>query len=156
MGRELAASPWVPFSPFGPFQRAGNYRSAHGQIQLDNLLCDGFLRSITTKIHQTEPRGFTAGNRGAKRSVIGLSHGHAEHAIENEAALPVIGSRPMAQTGAPESAGLPATVPEGPTHWPPQGGEASLSLPVPGCSDGGMSMLAHACRSTSTLIILGA
>lgn len=49
----------------------------------------------------------------------------------------------MAQTGAPESADLPATVPETPTHWTPQGGEASLSLSELGCSDGGVGMLAR-------------
>lgn len=50
--------------PLGRFQRAGIHSSVRGQIQLDNLLRDGFLCSITTKIHQTELRGFNAGNCG--------------------------------------------------------------------------------------------
>lgn len=33
-----------------------------------------FLCAITTKIHQTELRGFNAGNCGAKRFVIGLTN----------------------------------------------------------------------------------
>lgn len=84
--RPLWEGSWQPLPgtpPRGHFQRAGIHSSACGQIQLDNLLCDGFLCSITTKIHQTELRGFNASNCGAKRSVIGLSHESGEDATEN-------------------------------------------------------------------------
>lgn len=85
MGGKQAASTWAPCDRFG---RTGIHSSVLGQIQLDNLLCDGFLCSITTKIHQTELRGFNGSNCGAKCSVIGLTNESEENAIENEAACP--------------------------------------------------------------------
>lgn len=93
-------------TPLGPrvhFQRAGSHSSAHGQIQLDNLLRDGFLCAITTKIHQTELRGFNAGNCGAKCSIIVLSNESGENTVENEATLPLNSSRVMAQLVSPHT-----------------------------------------------------
>lgn len=90
--------------PSGPLFHS----SAHGQIQLDSLLCDGFLCLSTTKVHQAELRGFNASNCGAKRSIIGLSNESGENAIENEVALPLNSSKVMALICTPESVGLPS------------------------------------------------
>lgn len=78
---------WDHRVPGDRLGRAGIHSSVRGQIQWDNLLCDSFLCAITTKIHQTELRGFNAGNCGAKCSVIGLTNESGENTTDNEAAF---------------------------------------------------------------------
>lgn len=63
-----------------------------------------------------EPRGFNAGNCGAKCSVIGLSNESGENPVENEAALPLDSRRVMAQTCSAEDGWSALTLPETPTH----------------------------------------
>ena len=123
----MASPAWVPMTTQG---RAGIHSSVREQIQLDHLPCDGFLCSITTKIHQTELRGFNVGNCGAKRSVIGLSNESGENAVGNEAGLALNSARMMAQT-APQSqlVSPPPTPKPRPLHWTPWRG-SGLSLPA--------------------------
>ena len=123
----MASPAWVPMTTQG---RAGIHSSVREQIQLDHLPCDGFLCSITTKIHQTELRGFNVGNCGAKRSVIGLSNESGENAVGNEAGLALNSPRMMAQT-APQSqlVSPPPTPKPRPLHWTPWRG-SGLSLPA--------------------------
>lgn len=134
--------------------RAGIHSSVRGQIQLDHLLCDGFLCSITTKILQTELRGFNVGNCGAKRSVIGLSNESGENAVGNEAGLALNSARVMAQTAPQSQLVSPPTMPKPrPLHWTPWWG-SGLSLPTWWGVAGGQGMLAHSYRSMSCLVIL--
>lgn len=143
-GPPVTASGGLEFT----FQRVGRFNWTIS-------LCDGFLCSITTKIHQMELRGFNAGNCGAKRSVIGLSNESGENAIENEAGLALNSTRVMAQACSPQPAVLRTPVPNPPPacclHWAPWWEpQASLSLPVLGCrrgvgggGDAGMLLQTH-------------
>lgn len=112
---------------------AGIHSSAGGQIRLDNLFHDGFLHSIATKIHQTELRGFSASNCGAKCSVIGLSDERKENATGNE-----VDSRPNEQlerTGYKELSALIWS----PQTWP--GTPASHTNPYSlGSPDGTLNL----------------
>lgn len=102
---------------------------------MDNLLFDGFLCSITTKIRQMELRGFNVSNCDAKHSVIGLSHDSGENAIDREAALPLNSSRVMAQTCSAETSCLPTTTPEISSLAFPAGRGSRLSLSgLPACA----------------------
>lgn len=94
---------------------------------------DGFLCSITTKIHQMELRGFNVGNCGAKRSVIGLSNESGENAVGNEAGLSLNSTRVMAQT-ASRASWSPHPPCLSPT--PSSGRPAGARVSVPACAGG--------------------
>lgn len=115
---------------------------------------DGFLCSITTKIHQMELRGFNVGNCGAKRSVIGLSNESGENAVGNEAGLALNSARVMAQTALQSQLVSPPPMPKpGPLHWTPCGGSGLCPCLCWGLGDAGTLLSCLVILVTSDLQI---